>query len=356
MAKVAIDLRMVQGRLHGIARYALELARRLPALAPDWSFVGLAGPNGIDADLGPLQPTLPLIKCRAAFLSPLEQPALLASLLALHCDIFHATSFSLPALWPGKLVATLHDANHLALPKNYGPSRRLYYRLIVAPRARSAAALITHSEFSRQELAKHLALNPFRLQIIHPGVDERFGVPLESEVQRFRKRHSLPQRYFAAVGNPKPHKNLRLLAELAPALPYPIALAAGRGVKEQLCFPASSIELPSISEEEMPLFYAGAIALLLPSKYEGFGFPALEAMSCGCPVIAARAGSLPEVTGGAGLLLPPEDVGAWREAALRLLRDEALRRDLAEKGRERARRFSWEECARQTLAVYQRVL
>jgi glycosyltransferase involved in cell wall biosynthesis len=158
------------------------------------------------------------------------------------------------------------------------------------------------------------------------------------------------------VGNPKPHKNLRLLAELAPALPYPVALAAGRGVKEQLCFPASSIELPSISEEEMPLFYAGAIALLLPSKYEGFGFPALEAMSCGCPVIAARAGSLPEVTGEAGLLLPPEDVGAWREAALRLLRDEALRRDLVEKGRQRARRFSWEECARQTLAVYERVL
>jgi len=356
VAKVAIDLRMVQGRLHGIARYALELARRLPVLAPDWSFVGLTGPRGIDADLGPLRPSIPLIRSMAGFLSPFEQPALLASLIGLRCDIFHATSFSLPALWPGRLVATLHDANHLALPENYGPGRVAYYRLIVGPRARFAAALITGSEFSREELARHLGLNPFRLQIIHPGVDERFRMPLESEVQGFRKRRSLPQRYFAAVGNSKPHKNLTLLAQLAPELPYPIALAAGRGIKEQLRFPASAIELPSISEDEMPLFYAGAGALLLPSKYEGFGFPALEAMACGCPVIAAGAGSLPELIGEAGLLLPPDDIRPWREAALRVIRDETLRRQLVEKGRERAQRYTWEECARQTLAVYARVL
>ncbi len=94
MAKVAIDLRMVQGRLHGIARYALELARRLPALAPNWSFVGLTGPRGLPADLGLLRPTLPLIRSAAGFLSPFEQPALLASLLAMRCDVFHATRLS----------------------------------------------------------------------------------------------------------------------------------------------------------------------------------------------------------------------------------------------------------------------
>src|SRR5215471_1995158 len=100
---------MVRGRLHGIARYALELARRLPPLAPDWEFVGLTGPDGLSSAAGGLEPKIPLVRCPAGYLSPLEQPMLLASLIKLSCDLFHATSFSLPGLWRGCLVATLHD-------------------------------------------------------------------------------------------------------------------------------------------------------------------------------------------------------------------------------------------------------
>src|SRR5260370_26619269 len=117
---------MVRGRMHGIARYALELARRLPKLAAEWEFIGLTGPSGLEVT--PSQ-EMPLQRCAGEFLSPLEQPALLASLLKVGCDLFHATSFSLPALWIGRLVTTLHDVNHLALPENYGlgrvPSSRL---------------------------------------------------------------------------------------------------------------------------------------------------------------------------------------------------------------------------------------
>ena len=87
-----------------------------------------------------MRPALPIVRCLAGFLSPFEQPAYLASLVQSRCDLFHATSFSLPLLWPGALVATLHDANHLALRENYGPGRVPYYRLIVGPRARFARA------------------------------------------------------------------------------------------------------------------------------------------------------------------------------------------------------------------------
>lgn len=357
VASILIDLRMVRGRLHGIARYALELARRLPALAPDLSFLGLTAPEGLPSGLGALTPSIPLHRARAGFLAPVwEQPALLADLVAISPDLFHATSFSLPGLWPGKLVATLHDANHLALPENYSPVHSLYYRLIVGPRAKRASALLTVSEFSREELARHLGLTPFRFQVIAPGVDERYLPPTPSEARDFRQRHHLPGRYLAAVGNPKAHKNLGLLAKLAPRLPLPIVLLAGQGAARELGFPESTVELAELPEEEMPLFYGAAEALLLPSRYEGFGLPALEAMAAGCPVIASNVSALPEVTGTAAILLSPDDLQAWTEAVLRLLRDDSLRRELVEKGRERASRYTWDACATRTLAVYRRVL
>jgi glycosyltransferase involved in cell wall biosynthesis len=354
---ILLDLRMVHGRLHGIARYALELARRLPALAPaDWRFRALVPQEGLPQGLGPLTPHIPLHRSRAPFLGLLEQPLLLAELTRLAPDLFHATSFSLPLLWPGRLVATLHDANHLALPELYGPGRRAYYRLVVGPRARRAAALLTVSEFSREELARHLDLSPYRLQVIAPGVDAAFTPPTAAQARAFRERHGLPARYLAVVGNPKPHKNLALLAGLAGALPAPLVLLAGAGTREALGFPPSTRELVDLPEEQMPLFYGAATALLMPSRYEGFGLPALEAQASGCPVIASTGSAVHEVTGEAALLLPPDDAPAWTEAVLRLLRDDALREALIARGLERAARFSWEDCARRTLAAYQRAL
>ncbi len=348
---------MVRGRMHGIARYALELARRLPALAPDLNFLGLTAPEGLPSDLGALTPSIPLRRARAGFLAPLkEQPTLLVDLLEISPDLFHATSFSLPGLWGGKLVATLHDANHLALPENYSPVHTLYYRLIVRPRAKRASALLTVSEFSREELAKYLDLTPYRFQVIAPGVDEQYQPPTRSQAKDFIQRRRLPERYLAAVGNPKAHKNLGLLAKLAPRLPIPIVLLAGKGAARELGFPDTTVELTELPEEEMPLFYGAAEALLLPSRYEGFGLPALEAMAAGCPVIASNVSALPEVTGEAAILVPPDDLQAWNEAVLRLLRDDRLRRSLVEKGRERVARYTWDDCARRTLAVYRRVL
>ncbi len=356
MVKVIIDLRMVRGALHGISRYALELARRLPALEPGWQFTGITGPDGLPDDLGGLAPRFPLVKCPADFLSPFEQPALAGLLVREGPDLFHATSFSLPAMWPGRLVATIHDVNHLALHESASASRTAYYRLVVGPRARRAKALITVSEFSRREISQHLNIAPERLQVIANGVDSSFKSPAQSELDDFRARRGLPPRYFAAIGSKKPHKNLKVLVSIAAALPAPLVLLAGRGARRDLGFDEQVMELSPLPDEDLVRFYAAACAVLVPSRYEGFGLPALEAMACGAPVVAAKAGAHPEILGAAALLVEPNDANAWKEAAQRLFRDEALRKQLSQAGHERAARYSWDDCAKQTLQVYHRAL
>lgn len=347
---------MVSGPLHGIARYALELARRVPELEPGWQFVGLVAPEGLPDDLGDLRPRIPLSHAGTEFLSPWEQPSLLASLVRLRADLFHATSFSVPALWPGRLVATLHDANHVALPQGEQTLKAAYYRTVVAPRCRRARAIITVSQFSREELVSHLGLSPQSMAVIANGVDVHYRPQAPAAVRDFCTRRGLTQPYFAAVGSAKPFKNMALLREVAPRLPAPVAMLAGRGTKRLFALPDSVIELAPLPEEDMPLYYSGATALLFPSRYEGFGFPALEAMACGTPVVVSDSTALPELVGPAGLTAGPDDVGAWVAAGYRLFSDANLRSALSTKSQERARSYAWSECARHTVDIYRRAL
>ncbi len=352
--RLVLDLRMVEGHLHGIARYALALAARIPALLPEVDVLGLGPPRGLPA-LGPLAPPFRVLPCAARFLSPFEQPALAAALLHARADCFHATSFSLPLLWPGRLVATLHDAAHLVRAHEYGWATALYYRTVVRPRLRRARAILTVSAFARAELATHLALPLTSFEVVPEGVDARFRPPTPEEREEARRALSLPERYLLAVGNAKPHKNLPWLLALSPRLPLPLVVLAGPDTRA-INLPQGALGLEDVEEALLPALYGGAEALLLPSEHEGFGLPALEAFASGCPVVAARAGALPEVVGEAGLLLAPRDAEAWLEAVRRLAAEPPLRRTLVESGLERARAFSWDVCAQRTVDVYRRAL
>jgi glycosyltransferase involved in cell wall biosynthesis len=352
--RLVLDLRMVDGHMHGIARYALALAARIPALLPEVHVLGLGPPGGLPA-LGPLAPPFLVKPCAARFLSAFEQPAMALSLLQAGADCFHATSFSVPLLWPGRLVATLHDATHLVRAEEYGALTALYYRTVVRPRLRRARAILTPSAFARAELAERLALPATSFQVVPGGVDARFRAPSDEEKTQARRALGLPARYLLAVGNAKPHKNLRFLAALAPRLPLPLVVLAGPDTPE-LELPGGVLGLTDVEEGLLPALYGGAEALLLPSLHEGFGLPALEAFAAGCPVVAARAGALPEVVGEAGLLLAPTDAEAWVGAVRTLFAEPALRRTLVERGLGRASEFSWDVCAQRTADVYRRVL
>ena len=345
---------MVEGHLHGIARYALALAARIPALLPEVEVVGLGPPRGLP-ELGRLAPPIPIRRCGARFLSLLEQPALAAALVAARADCFHATSFSLPLLWPGPLVATLHDATHLVRASDYGPATAVYYRAVVGPRLRRARARLSVSSFARAELAERFGLPQSAIEVVPQGVDEAFRPPSADGRAEARQALGLPSRYLLAVGNEKPHKRLGWLAQLASRLPAPLVVVAGPAVG-RLRLPQGVLGLADVDERLLPALYGGAEALLLPSVHEGFGLPALEAMACGCPVVAAHAGALPEVVGDAGLLLEPEAETLWVQAVQRLEAEPALRRTLVERGLARAKGYSWDACARATADIYRRVL
>ena len=347
---------MVRGPLHSIARYALELAHWLPGLEPQWQFQGLVGPQGLPDGLGHLAPRIPLVATAAAFLGPLEQPLLAATLFNNKPDLFHATSFSLPALWPGKLVATLHDANHLAVPESASATRAAYYHWVVRPRANRARALITVSEFSRRELHQHLRLDSSRVEIIPNGVDAMFAPSKSEDQEDFRARRGLPPQYYAVIGNLKRFKNISLFKPVATRFPFPLALLAGRGARRALDFTEASYELAPLPDEDLVRFYGSAQAVLVPSRYEGFGLPALEALACGVPVLASDAGAHPEILKDAALLVSPDDGMAWVKKATELLNQPALKTSLVEKGLARAATFTWERCARMTRDVYRRVL
>ncbi|MBM4381639.1 MAG: glycosyltransferase [Deltaproteobacteria bacterium] len=208
------------------------------------------------------------------------------------------------------------------------------------------------SDFSRGELSRRLGIPAERFQVVPNGVAAHFAPQAAGAVAALRARLGLPERFLLALGNAKPFKNLALLARAAPSLPLPLVLLAGQATAARHGFSRSTRELASLPELELPALYAAAEALLLPSRYEGFGLPVLEAMACGTPVLCARAGALPEVAGDAAVLLSPDEPRAWSEAVARICGDAAARAERVAAGRVRADGFRWEASAERTLDAY----
>ncbi|MCS6880000.1 MAG: glycosyltransferase family 4 protein [Oscillochloridaceae bacterium] len=229
--------------------------------------------------------------------------------------------------------------------------RRGYYsgalRWMERPALRRAGALVSLSEATRQEFIQHYRIRPERIMLTPPSIDPtRFAPPPPEAVAALRRRLGLEgRRVLLHVGFSTPRKGLEYLVAALPALPADVRLvlvgAWEPGYREKVRAAAGAawervLEAGSVPDAEMPLYFALADTLTLPSLLEGFGLPALEAMACGTPVIAAASGALPEVVGPCGVLVPPRDTPALVAAIRALLDDEPRRARLARCGRERA--------------------
>jgi glycosyltransferase involved in cell wall biosynthesis len=252
-------------------------------------------------------------------------------------------------------------------PLIHAPNRRdrLLLRLDAAG-IRKAPMVIAVSETTKRDLVRHLDIPESRITVVYEGVDHRQFRPVE------RRLHEQP--YILFVGSEHPRKNLATLLEAFARLKreprfqdltlVKVGEAGGREApfRERTLRAVSEFGLERdvmfagpVEADDLAAYYSGAECLVLPSLYEGFGLPPVEAMACGCPVVVARAGALPEIGGDAAVVVPPRGAEALAAAMREILTDARLRSDLAARGIARAGEFSWERAARETLAVYERI-
>ncbi|MBN2005864.1 MAG: glycosyltransferase family 4 protein [Anaerolineae bacterium] len=282
-------------------------------------------------------------------------------------DVFYSPDFVLPPLLRRtRAVLTVHDLSFLRYPETFPPALRGYLENAVPRSVARSDAILADSQATRQDLIELLHVPPQKVTTLYCGVAARFtpgAAPGERE--RLQAKYGVGKRpYVLAVGTVQPRKNYpHLITACAP-------LAKTHGIELVIAGRAAWLAEPTLeaarandyvhlmgffADADLPALYRQAHVLAFPSLYEGFGFPPLEAMACGTPVVASTASSVPEVVGEAGLLADPHDVSAWTSALQRLLDDQDLRAQLRRDGFERARQFTWEASARQWRALVEKL-
>jgi glycosyltransferase involved in cell wall biosynthesis len=266
-------------------------------------------------------------------------------------------------------VVTIHDAAVFDHPEWFSRQFVATYRALLPRLARSARRIVTVSHFSKVRLAAALCLPEDRIEVVHNGVSERFAPAATADIVAAAARYGVePGYYFATLSTLEPRKNLALTlkawAIARTRLPADARLLLLGGVGRSQIFAGGAmpetadgvVRAGFVPDADLPALLGGAIALLYPSRYEGFGLPVLEAMACGTPAIIAANSSLPEVGGDAALYIDPDDAEALARQMCALAGERGLRSDLREAGLAQARLFSWDRAAEEMRHILKRDL
>lgn len=285
-------------------------------------------------------------------------------------DLFHATDFTLPPTLC-RTILTVHDLSFVRVPETTSPTLKRYLDAVVPRSVKRADHILADSQATKDDLIALYSTPGDKVTVLLSGVEPRFR-PIDdlNSLERVRVRYALPQRpYILSVGTVQPRKNYVRLVEA-------LGLLRGQGLDVSLVIVGAAgwladpiyqaIKRLRLSEfvhftgfaddADLPALYTGAVCVALPSLYEGFGLPVLEAMACGTPVLTSNISSLPEVAGDAALLIDPHETEAIADGLKRLITDSALRDQLIARGYQQAARFTWDRSARELQAIYRQLL
>lgn len=285
-------------------------------------------------------------------------------------DIYHEPNF-LAFKCSKPSVITVHDLSWIRFPETHPKDRVIAMEKYFEPGLRRASLILTDSAFVKRELMDVFGMVPDMIETVPLGVDSIFQPRSHFDTRDVLSRHSLLHgQYILAVGTIEPRKNLQLALQAFIQLPdslrkkFPLVLVGMKGWHtsklqlqiEPLVRSGEVRQLGYLPRNDLATIISGALTLVYPSVYEGFGLPPLEAMACGIPVIASAVSSIPEVVGDAGILIDPQDADAVTKAIILVATDSRARNDLCERARVRSKEFTWGRCAAQTVAAYRRVL
>ena len=282
-------------------------------------------------------------------------------------DVLHAPGYVMPLRAGVPTVLTVHDVIAVKLPYLASRVNALHYKLLLPRSLEAAQLIVASSETTKRDIMTVCPVPSDKVHVVPPGYDPVFDRrPTQAELDRVRAEHDLPERFILFVGNLEPKKNLPTLFKAIARLK-----AGGRWDSTLVVVGAKSWRKASalgglsrldagrdvhfcgyVPREDMPAVYALADLFVFPSLYEGFGFPPLEAMACGTPVVCSSTPALAETVGDAALQVPATGVRELADAVCQVLEDSALREAFVDKGRARVKKFSWRKTARQILAVY----
>lgn len=363
--RIGIDARLTYYRTGGISTYIRRLVHALERLDFENDYTVFQSRKAQDSLVTRFR--------RGVLWTPshhrVERLALTVELAWRGLDVFHSPDFIPPLRAARRHVITVHDLNFLHYPQYLTDESRRYYNGQIAAAVRHADHILADSEATRRDLTTMLGVPTAKITVHMLGVDESFRPLPADETRAGLRALDLPDKYLLFVGTFEPRKNIavlleayRLLLDRLPDAP-PLVLAGNRGWLfdetmariETLRLAGRVLWREGISQAAMPALYNGALALVTPSFYEGFGLPALEAMACGTVPVVSNRSSLPEVVGDVGLQVEPESPEAICEALYRVVTDRQWREATERAALERARAFTWEKTARAVRSVYHAV-
>jgi glycosyltransferase involved in cell wall biosynthesis len=365
--RVTIDAIPLLVRSAGIKNYLYYWTRHLRQEAHAGVeirlFPYLGHPAGIDHEGSVTNPVSTMARLGLLFLMN-RTTAAFSDWVIPATDVFHTCKVLHPPR-RARLTATVHDLTCWIMPETHSPANVAADRRFADLILRRADGLIAASEATRDDAVRILGLDPAKFRVIYHGIADPYFQVTAAHAEAARGRFGLKRPYLLAVGTIEPRKNVDLLLDAYGGLPasireeFELVFAGPPGwaqsaTKARLQQPPPGVRyIGYVDEEAMPGIFAGATALVYPSLYEGFGFPVAQAMAAGTPVITSNVSALPEVAGGAAILIDPHSKAELRDAMRDLLTAPSERARLIELGRVNAQRFRWAESARQSLRFFQ---